>query len=176
MSAAFIEPLEASAIFLIESAAKMLAEQFPHSRDDMQYIEKQYNSIYQLRWDKTVDFVKLHYCISKRRDSQYWIDNCNPETIPEGLQEKLRYWKTHVPSKYDFDYAFEPFVLDSYLFVLYGMEFDVDLSASLGTFLKTGQANQKFKEIQKTAEALAKELPSQRKLVEQVHQYGFSDI
>ena len=176
MSAAFIEPLEASAIFLVEAAVNMLAEQFPNSWDDMQYVEKQYNSIFRLRWDKTVDFVKLHYCITKRRDHQYWIDNCQPDTIPDSLQEKLEYWKTHIPSKYDFDYAFEPFVLDSYLFVLYGMEFDTDLSASRETYRQLADAKRKYNEIRKTVDVLADELPSQRRLLEQVHKYGFSQI
>ena len=176
MSAAFIEPLEASAIFLVEAAANMLVEQFPRTRDDMAYCENQYNSIFHLRWDKTVDFVKLHYCISKRRDTDYWTDNCREETIPEGLRDKLNYWKRHVPSKYDFDYAFEPFVLVSYLFVLYGMEYDVDLSGSRGFFGQQSQAETKFNEIQRSVAFLSGELPTQRKLVQQVHEHGFASI
>ncbi len=176
MSGAFIEPLEASAIFLVEAAVNMLAEQFPRTRNDMRYVAGQFNSIYQMRWDKTIDFVKLHYCISKRRDSQYWIDNCDPASIPDSLAEKLDYWRTHVPSKYEFEQAFEPFVLDSYLFVLYGMEFDVDLSASAEFFNRAKEAQRKFDEISRTVAQLSQQLPSHRKLIKQVHQHGFSTI
>ena len=176
MSAAFIEPLEASAIFLVEAAANMLAEQFPNTREEMHYAAQQYNTIFNLRWDKTVDFVKLHYCLSKRRDSQYWIDNCDSRTIPERLQQRLAYWKTHVPSKYDFDYAFEPFVLDSYLFVLYGMEFDVDLRASAHQFANKRAAQQRFDEVRRSVSMLETELPTHRKLLEQVHKFGFAKI
>lgn len=176
MSAAFIEPLEASAIFLVEAAVNMLTDQFPNTREDMRYIAKQYNSIFHLRWDKTVDFVKLHYCISKRRDHAYWIDNCDASTIPDSLLAKLDHWRSHIPSKYDFDYAFEPFVLDSYLFVLYGMEFETDLSSSLHRYTDWGRADLMFADIQRSVTKLNLELPLQRALLEQVNQHGFSKI
>ena len=176
MSAAFIEPLEASAIFLVESAVNMLAEQFPNNRSDIQYSANQYNKIFRLRWDKTVDFVKLHYCLSKRRDHQYWIDNCDEATVPDSLLSKLEYWKTHLPSRYDFDYAFEPFVLDSYLFVLYGMDFETDLSGISHQFSEWERANLLFNEVQLVAEKLKAELPSHRDLLTQVKRYDFSKI
>ncbi len=176
MSAAFIEPLEASAIFLVEAAVNMLTDQFPTTRSDMDYVARQYNSIYRLRWDKTVDFVKLHYCISKRRDHVYWIDNCARSTIPDSLQAKLEHWRTHLPSKYDFDYAFEPFVLDSYLFVLYGMEYETDLTSGAHRYTDWQRADAMFADISGTVEKLKQELPQQRTLIDQVKQHGFSRI
>lgn len=176
MSAAFIEPLEASAIFLIEAAANMIADQFPRDSDAMSYVEEKYNKTFGLRWDKSVDFVKLHYCISRRRDTQYWIDNCDEKSIPEALQVKLNHWRSHPPSKYDFDYAYEPFVLDSYLFVLYGMQFPTNLSHNASTFQEQEEARKKFIEINAVTDMLAKELPNQRELVEKVYKYGFQRI
>lgn len=176
MSAAFIEPLEASAIFLIEAAANMIADQFPRDMAAMSYVEEKYNKTFRLRWDKSVDFVKLHYCISRRRDTQYWVDNCDEKSIPETLMAKLNHWRSHIPSKYDFDYAYEPFVLDSYLFVLYGMQFPTNLSHNESTFQERNEARKKFMEINKVTNALAKELPSQRELVEKVYKYGFQRV
>ncbi len=176
MSAAFIEPLEASAIFLIEAAANMLADQFPRQREAMAYVEEKYNKTFRLRWDKSVDFVKLHYCITKRQDTPYWVDNCDPASIPEALQKRLAHWKTHPPTKYDFDYAYEPFVLDSYLFVLYGMEYDVDLTHNATSFAQSTEAKAKFDNVERVAELLKRELPSHRELVEKVYQYGFAKI
>lgn len=176
MAAAFIEPLEASAIFLIEAAANMIADQFPRTRESMRFVEQKYNSTFGLRWQKTIDFIKLHYCISKRRDTEFWRDNCDPKTIPEGLQEKLKHWRLHPPSKFDFDYAYEPFVLDSYLFVLYGMRFDGDISYNKTAFIQHDEAKRRFEEINRATESLAKELPKQRELVEKVYQYGFQSV
>ena len=56
MSAAFIEPLEASAIFLVEAAANMLADQFPRTLGAMQYVEEKYNSTF--RWNAKSDFFE----------------------------------------------------------------------------------------------------------------------
>jgi len=176
MSAAFIEPLEASAIFLVEAAANMLAEQFPRHRHAMTYVEHQYNSTFRLRWDKSVEFVKLHYCLSQRTDTQYWRDNCAAETIPRNLRERLAHWQYHPPSKYDFDYAFEPFVLDSYLFVLYGMRFSSKVSDNRSAYAEYAQAQQKFSEVQHMVCRLQAELPSHRELIDKVHRYGFAKI
>ncbi|MEW5248141.1 tryptophan halogenase family protein [Microbulbifer discodermiae] len=176
MSAAFIEPLEASAIFLIEAGANMLAEQFPRVREAMPLVEKKYNKIFAYRWDKTVDFIKLHYCISRRCDTQYWIDNRDPATVPESLRERLEYWRFHPPSRFDFDHAFEPFVLDNYLFVLYGMGFSTDLTMNRSAFGDEALARSHFKEVRQLNERLAGELPLQRELVEKVYRYGFPAI
>ncbi len=176
MSAAFIEPLEASAIFLVEAGANMLADQFPRSREALQYVEDKYNKTFRLRWDKSVDFVKLHYCITQRKDSQYWLDNCNPDSIPEALKQRLAHWKSHPPTKYDFDYAYEPFVLDSYLFVLYGMQFNADISHNSSSFPRGDEAKAKFDNVGQVGQMLTKELPTHRELVEKVYQFGFSKI
>ncbi|WP_226704940.1 tryptophan halogenase family protein [Microbulbifer elongatus] len=176
MSAAFIEPLEASAIFLIEAGANMLAEQFPRRKEAIPLVAKKYNSTFALRWHKTVDFIKLHYCISRRRDSDYWIDNCDESTVPDSLKERLEHWKYHPPGKFDFDYAYEPFVLDSYLFVLYGMQFATEIDYNKSAYVQSQSARRRFAEIQKLNQALQAELPSQRELVDKVYKYGFQRI
>lgn len=176
MSAAFIEPLEASAIFLIEAGANMLAEQFPRRREAIQLVAKKYNSTFSLRWNKTVDFIKLHYCLSRRRDSEYWIDNCDMGTVPDSLKERLEHWRYHPPGKFDFDYAYEPFVLDSYLFVLYGMQFGTEIEYNRSAYQNVREAQKRFADIQRLNGILKSELPTQRELVEKAYKYGFQRI
>ena len=176
MSAAFIEPLEASAIFLVDAAATMLADQFPRAKDELALIEKKYNTTFGLRWNKSVDFVKLHYCISQRRDSDYWKLNTDWSSVPDSLMERLEHWKYHVPSKYDFDYAYEPFVLDSYLYVLYGMGFKTDINNKSEMYTDVDRAKKAFAEIAKATEVMAGKLPAQRELVEKVYKHGMSKI
>lgn len=176
MSAAFIEPLEASAIFLTDAAATMLADQFPRNKASLPFASNKFNQTFRLRWDKTLDFIKLHYCISDRRDSAYWLDNVQQDSIPESLQKKLAHWQFHPPSKYDFEYAFEPFVLDSYLFVLYGMNFNTDIRHNCSSFGDSEYAQKQFSNIKMLGERLKQELPSQRELVTKVNQYGFQSL
>ncbi|NMR25260.1 tryptophan 7-halogenase [Pseudoalteromonas sp. NEC-BIFX-2020_015] len=176
MSAAFIEPLEASAIFLIEAGVNMIADQFPRELSAMPYVESKFNNTFSMRWQKSVDFIKLHYCISQRRDSQYWIDNCDPKSIPDSLQEKLAHWQYHPPSKHDFGNAFEPFVLDSYLFVLYGMGYKTDLTYNRSAYPFTEQAKIKLGQIDKLTDSLKSQLPKNRELLNKIKQYGMTKI
>jgi tryptophan halogenase len=176
MSAGFVEPLEASAIFLFDAAANMIAAQFPRDKTKMAYAEQKFNQQLTMRMERTVEFIKLHYCISGRRDSQYWIDNCNPASIPENLKQRLSFWQSQPPSKYDFENAWEPFNLDSYLYVLYGMGFETDTSQVAAKFTEKSKAVHLFNNIDKASKLLIDELPKQRELIDKVIKYGFSQV
>ena len=176
MSAGFVEPLEASAIFLLDAAANMIAAQFPRDRSQMKYVEDRFNQHFSMRVERTIEFIKLHYCISQRNDSQYWLDNRLESGIPQNLRERLAFWKTHPPSKYDFDNAWEPFNLDSYLYVLYGMDYPTNLSHNKAAFTEVQRASRRFSEIDKATSILRDKLPQQRELVDKVRQFGFSRV
>ena len=66
MSAGFIEPLEASALVLVELSAAMIAEQLPANRKTMDLVAKRFNDKFLYRWDRIIDFLKLHYILSQR--------------------------------------------------------------------------------------------------------------
>lgn len=176
MSAGFVEPLEASAIFLFDAAATMLATQFPRKKAQMAYVEQKFNQHFTMRMQRTVEFIKLHYCISGRRDSQYWIDNCDPSSIPENLQQRLDFWQSQPPTKYDFDNAWEPFNLDSYLYILYGMGFETDLTVVSSKYTEKAKADKLFENINRTSEILIDKMPVQRTLIEKAIKYGFSKL
>ncbi len=120
LAAGFLEPLEASAIVLLELSAEMIAETLPASRQAMDIEARNFNRIFLYRWARIIDFLKLHYVLSQRPEP-YWQANRDPKTIPQRLQDYLEVWKTRPPSAYDFDQAREVFPVASYLFVAYGM-------------------------------------------------------
>ncbi len=70
LSAGFLEPLESSAIVLIEMSAKLIAEQMPVCREVMDVIGARFNATTHYRWGRIIDFLKLHYVLSKREDSR----------------------------------------------------------------------------------------------------------
>jgi hypothetical protein len=129
-----------------------------------------------MRMERTVEFIKLHYCISQRQDSQYWRDNCDVKSIPNHLLDRLSYWQTKPPTKYDFDNAWEPFNLDSYLYVLYGMNFNTDISDNKAAYSDSVKANEMFERIDLASGLLIDKLPEQRELINQVLQHGFNKI
>ena len=75
LASGFVEPLEASSLVMVELAAGMLADQMPATRETMDIVARRFNDTFSYRWDRIVDFLKLHYVLSKRDDSDYWRDN-----------------------------------------------------------------------------------------------------
>ena len=123
LSGGFIEPLEASALALIEQAASIISEQLPINREIMTVVAKRFNARMLYHWERVIEFLKLHYVLSQRSDSDYWRDCRDPETCPEGLWDKLTLWQQQPPWHDDAPRVDELFPSASYQYVLYGMGF-----------------------------------------------------
>ena len=172
MSAGFLEPLEASALVLVELAAKMISEELPANRGVMDIVAKRYNEKFLYRWDRIIDFLKLHYVLSKRSDSEYWKDNRRDESIPESLRELLELWQYHVPGQRDFPQNEEVFSAASYQYVLYGMGFETHARASSRQSENAEKAQQLFVENIKKANQIVANLPDNRTLLTEIGQQG----
>jgi tryptophan 7-halogenase len=120
LAAGFVEPLEASAIVLIELSLRALADNFPVSREVMPIHARRFNELFRERWERIVEFLKLHYLLS-RRSEPYWQAHRDPATIPARLADLVRLWSDQPPSTYDFPLAEELFPAASYQYVYYGM-------------------------------------------------------
>jgi flavin-dependent dehydrogenase len=175
MAAAFIEPLEASAIFLIEAGSNMLANIFPRSRDALKNVEKVYNDSFNYRWERTINFVKMHYVLSNRNDTKFWTDNKKSSSIPTSLTEQLDHWKSHPITSYDFPNTFEPFVMESYQFIYYGMMKDIQYHHK-GSFPDTEKAKLIFEQIDKMTKQALIELPNHRELINKIYEFGMQKI
>ena len=170
MAAGFLEPLEASALVLVELAGKMISEELPVSRTVMDIVAKRYNDVFLYRWDRIIDFLKLHYVLSKRSDSDYWVDNRDPETIPESLQQLLRLWRYQPPWHNDFAQREEIFSSASYQYVLYGMGFESAARQSAPDSSRAGEAERLFAENSQAADKVVANLPGNRELLMQITQ------
>jgi tryptophan halogenase len=120
LSSGFLEPLESTGIYLIEMANWAMLEMVPRYLGGAQP-QASYNRILHNHYDNIADFLKLHYCLSNRRDTPFWRDNCDTATIPPSLQANLAAWRAAVPSIYDFHSTTQCFSATNYKFVLYGM-------------------------------------------------------
>jgi tryptophan 7-halogenase len=125
LSGGFFEPLEATRIRFTEVAAITLSNLFPWG-GDLETAAKQYNQIMSRRYERALDFIKLHYCLSERRDSRFWLDNVDSASIPESLQELLRLWQHRPPGAIDIDRNVDLFEESSWQSVLYGMGYETD--------------------------------------------------
>ena len=123
LSGGFIEPLEASALALIEQSAKIISEQLPVNREIMDIVAKRFNERMLYNWKRVIEFLKLHYVISERNDSDYWRDCRAAASCPEELGDKLALWQQQPPWHDDAPRVDELFPSASYQYVLYGMGF-----------------------------------------------------
>ena len=176
LSSGFLEPLESTALVMVEAAAQMLVDLFPRREASMPMVAKKFNDAFRYRWERIIDFVKLHYCISRRSDSQFWLDNRMQASIPDSLLEKLALWKTQVPTNHDFPSIYETFNLGSYQYVLYGMHYETWLAHNQGIYTHTSLAEQELHSLTNKVRQLKGVLPDHRSLIEKVYLHGFHSV
>ncbi len=176
LSAGFVEPLEASALVLVEMSARAIAEQLPATRTDMDGVASRFNREFSYRWAQIVDFLKLHYVLSQRNDSEYWRDNRNPETIPASLAELLESWQSRTPWHLDETRRDEMFPSASYQYVLLGMGFRPSRPSlpRRQAPAMARRASELLQEVQTERARFLKHLPSTRKLLTQVSEQPFA--
>jgi tryptophan halogenase len=176
LAGGFLEPLESSAIVLVELSAKMLAEQIPANREVMDIVAKRFNDVTMYRWGRIIDFLKLHYVITKRTDTAFWRDNVDPASIPDRLKELLTLWKYQSPWFFDeFDRLEEIFPAASYQYVLYGMGFETEVAPE-DTLDTERLASRLHQETERQTQQLRSQLPKNRELVTKIHQYGLQSV
>ena len=177
MAAGFIEPLEASALVLVELGAAMIADELPPDRLAMDRVSRRYNDRFSYRWARIIDFLKLHYILSKRPEP-YWRDHSCEGSIPQTLVEQLDTWNYRSPWHNDQFHADEMFPSASYQYVLYGMGFrpnqterptrERDQQDKLGVqfFYKAAQEGKRLRQA----------MPSNRDLLTKIKAHGLKRI
>lgn len=176
ISAGFIEPLEASALALIELSAAMISDDLPATRELMDVVARRFNERFHYRWERIIEFLKLHYLLSRRGDADFWMDNRRTGTVPGRLLELLALWRYRPPSRRDFHEIEEIFPAASYQYVLYGMGFEPEaLSCSAGPD-DLARAEGLVRESADLARKYLAGLPSNRALIDHVRSSGLPRI
>lgn len=175
MSAGFVEPLEASAIAMVEICSKTISNELPADRTSMGIVAKRFNKRFVERWDSIVDFLKLHYWLSDRIDSQYWLDNKEKDSISERLQDLLKLWEYQIPSTADFHLILELFGPPSYQYVLYGMGFKPRTRQIASVRDNDAIAMNIFARVSDAVTKGLRGLPTNRELLNQLGGNEFSD-
>lgn len=133
LSAGFFEPLEASAIMSAELMLDSLARLLPLRRDNLEAAAGLYNRRFSEFWPAIIDFLKLHYVLSRRQEP-FWQANRAPGSIPDSLKNRLMLWRDHAPVAEHLGAANPIFSWLSYRHVLYGMGWNAP------TVTESGQA------------------------------------
>ncbi len=172
LSAGFVEPLEASALALVEMSVSMISAEMPATRAEMALVERRFNDAFTYRWERVVDFLKLHYVLSRRDDTAYWRDHRDAASQPERLTDLLTLWRHRAPYRADFFRVEEVFPAASYQYVLHGMGFLPEPSTRLRHPALGDAAEPFFRETAHLARRMLAALPLQRSLIDHIHAHG----
>ena len=116
LGSGFLEPLESTSIHLIYSGVYCLLDHFPDLSFDPVNIAH-YNSQVIEEFDRVRDFIVLHYCATKRDDTEYWR-RCQQIQLPQDLAERMDMYRR---TGRIFQRRHEVFVELSWFFIMHGM-------------------------------------------------------
>lgn len=88
LAAGFMEPLESTAIHLVQSALGRLLNLLSGDRDRMDAGRDTFNRLSALEWARVRDFIVLHYAANARTGEPFW-DQCRAMELPPTLVEKI---------------------------------------------------------------------------------------
>jgi len=94
LSSGFLEPLESTSIFLIQSGLGRLMELLTSGVPVAEADVAHFNRGMVRQFARIRDFLVLHYCLTARRDSALWRDMANME-LPDTLAFRLDAWREH---------------------------------------------------------------------------------
>ncbi len=115
LASGFLEPLESTSIYLIQSGIARLIHMLP-DRHMSTTLQDRYNAEAAFEIERIRDFLILHYCATQRRDSEFW-NYCAHMSIPAELDEKMRLFRESARFYRDAD---EMFGLTSWVQVMIG--------------------------------------------------------
>ncbi len=93
LSGGFIEPLESTAIHLVQMGIAHLLTMFP-AAGFADADRDQYNRVMSQEYEWVRDFIILHYKATERSDSPFW-NYCRTMEIPATLQQRIDLFRTH---------------------------------------------------------------------------------
>jgi len=115
LAAGFLEPLESTTIYMVQSAITRLTRLWPR-RDCSAALRDRYNAQTAFEIERIRDFIVLHFNATERDDTPFWND-CRTMDIPEPLAEIIRLFRD---SGHFFRNGEEMFALTSWVEVMIG--------------------------------------------------------
>jgi tryptophan halogenase len=88
LAGGFVEPLESTSIYMVQSALARLMAMFPRDTHANPRTIDTYNRGMATEWERVRDFIVAHYKLGERADTPFWR-HCRAMPIPDSLAERL---------------------------------------------------------------------------------------
>ncbi len=161
LSSGFLEPLESTSIYLIQSAIVRLIHLFPHHGVKPELI-REYNRQSQEEFELIRDFIILHYYLNERDDSQFWRDMRTMD-VPDRLHQKIDLFRANgTLTKDNLDIFLEP----SWLQVMLGQGVTPEDYHPLADNLTDAQLVDKLRNTKATKMQPLEKIPSHDEFLE----------
>jgi tryptophan halogenase len=161
LAGGFLEPLESTAIHLVQSGIARLMTLFPNRAFGQAEIDR-YNALTVREYVDIRDFLVLHYCAVERDDTAFW-DYCRNIEPPEGLAGKLAMFRS---SGRVFREHEELFTETSWLSVMVGQGIPAGGYHPVADLLADAETLQRLEHIRGVVRRGAEQMPTQEAFLE----------
>jgi tryptophan halogenase len=155
LSSGFVEPLESTAIHLIQSAVTRLIQLFPFGPDSAAQ-RARFNELAQVEIEQVRDFVVLHYHQTERDDTEFWRYLRTME-VPDTLRERI---DSFAQSAQAWQAAGEVFRVDSWVQVLLGQRLKPNAWHRTGLLMREGRLKETLEEVGQGIERAVNRMPT----------------
>ncbi|WP_204378410.1 tryptophan halogenase family protein [Agaribacterium haliotis] len=161
LSSGFIEPLESTAIHLVQEGITRLVaflsdlEFSPESRDE-------YNRTMALNYERIRDFILLHYHVTRRDDSEFWRD-VRAVKLPDVLERRLRLMKQ---AGVHADYEFDIFGIENWLAVAIGQGIVPQSYNPVANTMPSKEFDYHISQFQHAVREIARQMPSHQAFID----------
>ncbi len=162
LASGFVEPLEATAIFSVEMAARFLVTNLP-DKSCSPVLAKRYNTLMTGLFDEIRDFILTHYHTSNRPEP-FWREARKESRLTESLKEKLELWRHRFPDNYD-SQNFKLFDHWNYIYILCAKRFFDDIEFPLEGSVHPGHWQQFGQHLEQQKRDLLEKLPGHYELL-----------
>jgi tryptophan halogenase len=161
LASGFVEPLESTAIHMVQVALHRLLQLFPFQGCN-DALSDRFNVLADNEMERIRDFIVLHYKATERTDSPFW-DHCRTMEIPDSLAHRIDLFREngHV-----FQAPGELFQLDSWLQVMLGQRVEPRRHHLMGALMPPAQLKQALEDLKGNIDRAVGKMPSHQAFVD----------
>ena len=160
LASGFLEPLESTSIDIIQAGIIRFIATIS-TGGLMPSAQKEYNRAMATTYERTRDFIMLHYVITRRNDSQFWRDMQTIEK-PELLAHRIDlFTQTSNHANYEFDIFGET----NWLAVMHGQGLPMQNYNVIANTMNENEFNTNMSQMSHAIIELVKQMPTHQEFI-----------